>query len=124
MANPNIVNVSDIRGVNSLTSLTSTSSFTLVSNASSSNKIYKINSIIVANVHGTTAYDITLRIHNAASGGGTAFPIASTINVPADASLVIIDKNSSIYLLENQSLTAVASAGNVMVVTASWEEIA
>lgn len=123
MANPNIVNVTNILGVNSLTSLTSTSSFTLVSNASGSNKVYKLNTIIAANVDGTNVHNITIRIHNAASGGGTAFPVASTIDVPADSSLIIFDKNCGIYLLENQSITAVASAGNVLVVTASWEEI-
>jgi hypothetical protein len=124
MANPNIANVTDIRGVNSLTSLTSTSSFTLLSNAASSNKVFKLNTVIAANVQGTSVYDVTIRIHNAAAGGGTAFPIASTINIPADASLIIFDKDCGIYILENQSVTAVASAGNVIVVAASWEEIA
>jgi len=123
MANPNIINATSILGVNSLTSLTSTSSFTLLSNAASSNKVYKLNTIIVANTHGSIVYNFSIRVHNAASGGGTAFPVASTVDVPADASLIVFDKNCGIYLLENQSITAVASAANVLVVTASWEEI-
>jgi hypothetical protein len=56
--------------------------------------------------------------------GGTAFPIASTISVPANASLIITDKTTSFYLLENQSIGATAGTANYLTVTASWETIA
>ena len=49
--------------------------------------------------------------------------IASTINVPADASLIVTDKTTSFYLLENQSIGAIASTANDLVVNCSWEEI-
>lgn len=124
MANPNIVNVTTILGNSSQTLLSSTSVFSIASNAASSNKVYKINSIVVANVDGTNAVDITINIYsNATAGSGTAFAIASTISVPADATLIVTDKTTSFYLLENQSIGAIASVANDMVVTASWEEI-
>ena len=123
MANPNIVNVAAIYGNTSSTSLTTTSATSLVSNAASSGKIYKINSIVVANVDGTSAADITINVYSAAALGGTAFPIASTISVPADATLIVTDKTTAFYLLENQSIGATAGAANDLVVTASWEEI-
>ena len=123
MANPNIVSVSAIYGENSLTSLSTTSATSIVSNAASSGKVYKINSLIVANVDGAAAADITINVYSQAALGGTAYALASTVSVPADATLVVIDKNTSIYLKENQSIGATASAANDLVVVASWEEI-
>lgn len=123
MANPNIVSVSAIYGENSLTSLTTTSATSIVSNAASSGKVYKINSLIVANVDGTNAADITINVYSQAALGGTAFALASTVSVPADATLVVIDKNTSIYLKENQSIGATAGTASDLVVIASWEEI-
>lgn len=123
MANPNIVSVSAIYGENSLTALSTTSATSIVSNAASSGKVYKINSLIVANVDGTSNADITINVYSQAALGGSAFALASTVSVPADATLVVIDKNTSIYLKENQSIGAIASAANDLVVTASWEEI-
>ena len=124
MANPNIVNVTTIYGNSSQTSLTTTSVTSLVSNAASSSKVYKINSIVVANVDGTSAADITINIYsNATAGSGTAYAIASTISVPADATLIVTDKTTSFYLLENQSIGAIAGTASDLVVTASWEEI-
>ncbi len=123
MANPNIVNVTTIYGNSSSTALSTTSATSIVSNAAASGKVFKINSIVVANVDGTTAADITINVYSQAALGGTAYAIASTISVPADASLVVTDKTTSFYLLENQSIGAIAGAANDLVVTASWEEI-
>ena len=123
MANPNIVNVAAIYGNNSSVSLTTTSATSIVSNAASSGKVYKINMIMVANVDGTNAADITINKYSAAALGGTAFPIASTISVPADATLIVLDKTTALYLLENESIGATAGTASDLVVTCSWEEI-
>ena len=123
MANPNIVAVTAIYGNSSQTSLSTTSATSLVSNAASSGKVYKINSITVANVDGTNAADITINVYSAAALGGTAFPIVSTVSVPADATLIVTDKTTSFYLLEDKSIGATASVANDLVVTCSWEEI-
>lgn len=123
MANPNIVNVAAIYGNSAQVSLTTTSATSLVSNAASSGKVFKINSITVANVDGTNAADITINIYSAAALGGTAFPIVSTISVPADATLIVTDKTTTFYLLENQSIGATAGTASDLVVNASWEEI-
>jgi len=124
MANPNIVNVTSILGNSSQTICTSTSVFSICSNPAGSNKVFKINSIVVANVDGTAACDATINIYsNATAGSGTAFAVASTISVPADASLIVTDKTTTFYLLENQSIGAISSIANDLVVTCSWEEI-
>lgn len=123
MANPNIVNVTTIYGNTSTTLLTTTSATSIASNAAASGKVYKINSIVVANVDGTNAADITINLYSAAALGGTATAIASTISVPADATLIVTDKTTSFYLLEDKSIGAIAGTANDLVVTCSWEEI-
>lgn len=123
MANPNIVNVTAIYGNNSLTSLSNTSAFSIINNAASSNLVLKVNSIVVSNTNGTNAADITVNIYSQDDLGGTAYPIASTIVVPADASLIVTDKTTSFYLKEDQSVGATAGTANALVVTASWEQI-
>lgn len=120
--NPNIVNVTTIYGNTSTTSLTTTSATSLVSNAASSGKVYKIDSIVVANTSASAA-NITINVYSAAALGGTAFPIASTISVPAYASLIVTDKTTTFYLLEDKSVGATAGTSTALVVTASWEEI-
>jgi hypothetical protein len=121
--NPNIVNVAAIYGNTSTTLLTSTSATSIVSNAASSGKVYKINSLIAANVDGTSAVDITVNLYSAAALGGTATAIASTISVPADATLIVTDKTTSFYLLEDKSIGAIAGVANDLVITCSWEEL-
>ena len=123
MANPNIVNVASIYGNTSSTSLSTTSATSIANNAASSGTALKINSIVVANTSASAA-NITINVYSAASLGGTAFPVASAISVPANASLIVTDKTTSFYLLENQSIGATAGTAGALVVTASWETIA
>ena len=126
MANPNIVNVTTILGNTSTNLISSTAdpfATPLVNNAASSGKVYKINSIVVANVDGTSAADITIKIFSQDDLGGTGTAIVSTISVPADASLIVTDKTTSFYLLEDKSIGATAGTASDLVVTCSWEEI-
>ena len=123
MANPNIVNVSDIRGKTTYAALTTTLTTVLLSNATNSNKVLKINSIMVANVDGTNAADVTLDINTLASGSGTSYALANTIAVPADATLSIIDKTNSFYLEEDKSILGGANANSDLEIVISYEEI-
>ena len=126
MANPNIVNVTTILGNTSTNLISSTAdpfATALINNAASSGKVYKVNSIVVANVDGTSNAEITIKIFSQDDLGGTGTAIASTIVVPADATLIVTDKTTSFYLLEDKSIGATASAANDLVVTCSWEEI-
>jgi hypothetical protein len=123
MAAPNIVNVTTITGKANVVNLTTTSATAVVSNAASSGKVFKINSLVVSNVDGTNAADITISYYSEDDIGGTATEIVSTVSVPADASLVVIDKNTSIYLEEDRSIGATAGAANDLKVVVSYEEI-
>ena len=123
MAAPNIVNVTTITGKSAVVDLTTTAATAVVSNAAASGKVFKINSLIVSNVDGTNAADITISYYSAAAIGGTATQIVSTVSVSADTTLVVIDKNTSIYIEEDRSIGATASAANDLKVVVSYEEI-
>ena len=123
MAAPNVVNVATITGKTATVALSTTSATTLVSNAASSGKVFKINMIQVANVDGTNACDVTVDMHSAASGGGTAYSLVATVSVGADSSLVALDKNTAICLEEDRSITATAGTANDLEVIVSYEEI-
>jgi hypothetical protein len=123
MAAPNVVNVATITGKTATVALSTTSATTLVSNAASSGKVFKINMIQIANVDGTNACDVTVDMHSAASGGGTAYSLVATVSVGADSSLVALDKNTAIYLEEDRSITATAGTASDLEVIVSYEEI-
>lgn len=123
MAAPNIVNVATITGKTATVALSTTSMTSLVSNAVSSGKVFKINSIIVANVDGANVCDVTVDVFSEDDIGGTGYSLASTVAVPADSSLVVLDKNSAIYLEEDKSIGVQASAANDLEVICSYEEI-
>jgi len=123
VAAPNIVNVTSIIGKSAVVDLTSTSATSVLSNAASSGKVFKIESLIVSNVDGVNAADITINYYSAAALGGTATQIVSTVSVPADASLIVIDRGTSIYLEEDRSIGATAGSANDLKVLISYEDI-
>lgn len=88
----------------------------------------KINQIMVSNIDGTTAYDATIELGLA--DGITYRAIGSTISVPADASLIMLDKTTMLYLLdtsvsgEASTLWATSSTASKLTFTASYETIA
>jgi hypothetical protein len=123
MANPNIVAVTSILGNTTFLTPSDTSANVLLSNAASSGNVYKINQIVAANVNGTSAVDTTVTINSTAAGGGTAYPIVSTVSVPADASLIVVDKTTAIYLMEDQSIVVTSGSADDIAYTISYEAI-
>lgn len=122
MAAPNIVNVSTITGKTSTLAVT-TSAQALVSNAASSGKVFKINMIYLANVDGNNDQSATVNFYSQDDIGGTATALISTVTIPADATLIVLDKSSSIYLEEDKSIGVLAGANSDIVATCSYEEI-
>jgi hypothetical protein len=123
MANPNLAAATSVYAVNAQLSLTSTSATQLITNAASSGKVYLIDSIVVSNIDGVNAADISVVRFKSATNTGTAFPICSTVVVPADASLIVVGTENKISLTENESIYVTASAANDLVVDASWKEL-
>ncbi len=123
MANPNIVSVTSILGNTTFLTPSDTSANVLLSNAASSGNVLKINQIVAANVNGSSAVDTTVTINSAAAGGGTAYPIVSTVSVPADASIIVTDKTTAIYLMEDQSIVVTSGTASGISYTISYEAI-
>jgi hypothetical protein len=130
MANPNLLAATTASGTTTYLTPSATTAVVLVPNAASSGQVFKINQIVAANVNGTSAVDVTVSIYTngavaqgSAPSGGTAYPIASTISVPADASLIVVDKTSAIYLMEGSSITVTSGTASGITYTISYEVI-
>jgi len=130
MANPNIVNVTTIYGKTTYLTPGGTTALVLLPNAASSGKVLKINQIVAANVNGSAAVDTTVSIYSngavaqgSAPAGGTAYPIVSTVSVPADASLIVTDKTTAIYLEEGNSITVTSGTASGITYSISYEDI-
>ena len=119
MAAPNVVNVTSIYGKTVCQALDTTLTTAIVPNNSGSNKLLKLNSIIISNIDGTNAADVTISVHN-----GTAdFYLAKTVSVPAKSTLIVLGKDAPIYLEENQILRGGASANGDLHCIVSYEEL-
>ena len=120
MANPNLVNVTSIYGKVDGHALTTDA----ISDSGSavivcgSDQLYKINSIIVANVDGASSVDIDVAV---SLSGDARFYLAKTVALPADSTLVVIGKDSPIYLEEGDELEARASAASDAELVVSYE---
>ena len=130
MANPNIVAVTSILGVTTYLTPSVATAVVLLPNAASSGKVFKINQIVAANVDGSSAVNTTVSLYTngavaqgSAPSGGTAFPIVSTIGVPADASLIAVDKTTAIYLMEGTSISVTSGTASKITYSISYEEI-
>jgi hypothetical protein len=130
MANPNIVAVTTIYGTTTYLTPAVATAVVLLPNAAASGKVLKINQIVAANVDGTNAVNTTVSLYTngavaqgSAPSGGTAFPIASTISVPANASLITVDKSTSIYLQEGTSISVTSGTASKITYSISYEEI-
>ena len=119
MANPNIVNVSNIYGKVAGQSI-GTSASEIVSNPAQSGKIFKINAISIANVDGSNSASVTVELYKDQS---TIFHLAKTIVVPENSTLVVLSKDTSIYLEENDSIRIYGSHAQRLQGVCSYEEI-
>ena len=119
MAAPNIINASSIFGKTTAAGLTTSLTTSLLANSASSNKLLKINSIIVGNKDGTDSADVTVSWYD----GSTDYYLASTVAVPADSTLIVLGKDAPIFLEEGQSLRGGASAASDLDVIISYEEL-
>ena len=130
MANPNIVNVTTIYGKTTYLTPSGTSAVVLLPNAAASGKVLKINQIVAANVNGSAAVNTTVSLYSngavaqgSAPSGGTAYPIVSTVSVPALASLIVTDKTTAIYLEEGNSISVTSGTASGITYSISYEDI-
>jgi hypothetical protein len=118
MATPNLINVDTITPKVAIQAVT-TSRASIIDVPAE--YCAKVNSLIISNIDGTNAADITAEI--SVDNGSNYLKIASTISVPADSSLTLIGKDNGFYLDETDLLAVTASANSDLVAMASWEEM-
>jgi len=130
MANPNITAVTSILGSTTYYTPSGTSAVVLLPNAAASGQVFKINQIVASNVNGSSAVNATVAIYSngavaqgSAPAGGTAYPIVSTVSVPASASLIVVDKTTAIYLMEGHSISITSGTASGITYTISYEII-
>jgi hypothetical protein len=131
MPNPNLLAATSALGTTTYLTPSGTSAVVLLPNAASSNQVFKINQIVATNVNGASAVNATVSIYTngavaqgGSPAGGTAFPIASTISVPANAALIVVDKTTQVYLQEGTSITVTSGTANGITYSISYEVIA
>ena len=136
MAAPNIVNVASITGITTFIAGINTGGTggpvpintagvtTILSNASGSGKVLKVNSLVAAGSGTTTGVTVNIYDSATATGAANTVAIGQSIAVPQFSSVVVISKENSIYLEENRSLGVYAEPdrGNIDVVL-SYEDI-
>jgi hypothetical protein len=119
MAAPNLVNVTSIYGKTVGAALGTTTTTDILTCAA--NKLLKINSIIVSNIDGTNDASATVYFYD--SSATTRYALAFTITVPADTTLVVIGKDSPIYLEESDQIEAGAGTASDLQIVISYEEL-
>lgn len=129
MANPNIAALTTLTGNTTYLTPSGTTAVVLLPNAAASNNVFRINQIVVANNTGSAVattvsiYTNGAQAQGAAPSGGTAFPIASAISVPGNASLIVVDKATAVYLMEGTSITVTSGTGSALTYSISYEII-
>jgi len=116
MAAPNIVDVATITGKTAVQAV-GTSATAIVTNSASSGKVFKVNALLVSNVDGAAAAEVTVDLYRSS----TAYHLVKTLSVPADATLDVLAK--SIYLEEGDSLRLTANVAGDLEAVCSYEEI-
>lgn len=130
MANPNLLAATTAAGTTAYLTPGGTTALVLIRNAAASGTVLKINQIVAANVNGSSAVNATVSVYTnggvapgSAPSGGTAYPIISTISVPASASLIVVDKTTAVYLLEDSSISVTSGTASGITYTVSYEII-
>lgn len=133
MANPNIAALTTINGntayvVPSTTAATTSWTYngttSLTGLTPASGTVNKITGLIVSNTTGSAAYATVGVGNNATFGSATVVGyLAYQISVPANASLIIVDKTTDLYITENQSVGVTSGTGSALTYTAIFEAI-
>ena len=118
MTAPNIVNVATITGKSAVANVTTVAT-DLVTNAAASGQLHKIDSLVISNVNGTSPANISASLYRST----TEYKVAHLISVPAQGSLVVISKDTMVYLEEGDSLRLTSSANNFLHAVCSYEII-
>jgi len=133
MPNPNIAALTTIKGntayvvpsgTTATTSWTFDGSTSLTGLTPAAGTVNKITGLIVSNTTSSAAYATVGVGNNATFGSATVIGyLAYQISVPANASLIVVDKTTDLYITENQSVGVTSGTGSALTYTAVFEAI-
>jgi len=131
MANPNIVNVTQIYGQTNYLTPANTSTLVLIANTSGSGNVFKVNQVVAANTSNVAANATVMLYTSGAVTSGNlvvtsssnAFAVASNISVPAYASLIVVDKTTATYLLEDKAFVVQSGTNSAITFSVSYEQL-
>ena len=116
MSAPNIVNVAAINGKTAV-QIVGTSATAIITNSAGSNKVLKVNTLMVGNVDTATAYDLTVDLYRSS----VAYRFVATVSVPAKSTMDVLNK--AIYMEEGDTLRLTASTASKLEAIASYEDL-
>jgi hypothetical protein len=130
MANTNITAVTAIYGKTTYLTPQVATPVVLLANAAGSANTCKINQIVASNIHSSNAVNASLWLYtngaqsqNSVPTSGVSHSIATAISVPLNASLILVDKTTAIYLEEGTSIVVSSGTANGITYSLSYELI-
>jgi hypothetical protein len=133
MANPNIAALTTIKGqtayVVPLTTGANTAwqydgTTSLPGLTPAAGTVNRVTGIVVANQAGVAANCTVAIGNNPTFGSSTVISyLAYLVTVPAQSSLVVLDKTTDVYITENQSMAVNSGAANALTYTVTFEAI-
>jgi len=118
MSAPNMLNVSNCYGNTSVATLATGTVANVITNASGSNSVIKLDAIILTNYSGSS---ITANV--ILNRSSTSYYLAGNLSISANSQVTIVNRNAPIYLIEGDVIQANSSAGTACSMVASYETL-
>jgi len=116
MAAPNLITVSSVYGYNTATTI-GTAITVLVSNPSTSNSSYKITTLYVANVDNSQTAHVSVDFYR----NSISIRLIDRMEVAPGNSLIVMTRDSAIYLQEGDSIRAYSDQNNLIHLNLGFE---
>lgn len=117
MAAPNLLGSTSVTGKTALSALTTVTA-NVLTNSSGSSTVDKLNTILLSN-YSNAAVTANVMINRSA----TTYYVAGVISIPANSTLSLIGKDTSLYLEEGDVLQANVSANTSVSMSTGYELI-
>ena len=115
MAAPNLLATTTVTGKTSLVTLSTVTS-NVITNSTNSGTVSKLNCIVLSN-YTSSAVSANVMVNRSA----TVYYVGGTVAIPANSTLVLLGKDTSLYLEEGDVLQASVSANSSVSMSASYE---
>lgn len=118
MAAPNLLTSATVTGKTALSQLTTVTG-NVITNSSGSGTVAKLNDIVLSN-YSASIINANVVINRSS----VSYYIGGTVSIPANSTLVLLGKDTTLYLEEGDVLQANVSANTSVSMSASYELIA